>query len=215
MTHKPQRYKVRVRFSTSDEDEGGPGRLASSFSLSLSARPNLGLNETSLQHCFTVVNQPTPHSFSTYPTDGHSIQYKLHSDKMGRYWEGLRLRTTLLKTLLVKCPKCFENINTGNQPSFQLENRFTKGVTCGKFNTVGQYLFKKDTAPHWLWHVVLSGAKHCWLLLSYHAFNMTLNFHSRVRLLSELQVGGHAGGSFLISMLKKRLQRKCCINSLN
>lgn len=45
MTHKPQCYKVRVRFSTSYEDEGGSGRLTSSFSLSLYAGPNLGLYE--------------------------------------------------------------------------------------------------------------------------------------------------------------------------
>lgn len=69
MTHKPQRCKVRVRFSTLDEDEGGPGRLALSFSLSLSAWPNLGLNE-SVEHYFTLVNQsPLPqkkkHSFPT------------------------------------------------------------------------------------------------------------------------------------------------------
>lgn len=43
MTHKPRCYKVRVRFSTLDENEGGPGRLTLSFSLSLSEEPNLGL----------------------------------------------------------------------------------------------------------------------------------------------------------------------------
>lgn len=51
--------KVRVRFITSDEEEGGPGRLALSFSLSLSARSNLGLDQSSIRHCYWSTH---PHS---------------------------------------------------------------------------------------------------------------------------------------------------------
>lgn len=58
----------------------------------------------------------------------------------------------------------------------------------------GLLYWKKNTAPPWLMHVALWGAKHRWMLLSFHANNGTTVFNMTLilRLLFEPQVGGIA-----------------------